>query len=1019
MKKRILSIIVLMLLLNFTLFIGDQNYIYANEGVHTNTDGERQTENLFEGENYSVVFELVDTWESGYKATVTIKNTGDETIQNWCIAFPLKEKINNLWNAKIGEQYDEYYVVKNAGWNQDILPGKSVSFGFIAENSLKMFPSYYTLLGNKIRVDEGDYTIIYEITEDWGDAYNAQITIQNNRDVIIEDWRLSFDFGQNIITNVWNAIQVSYENNIYLLRGMDHDQNIAAQGQLKIGLTVKQGMYDKSINNIQFYEYSDKSNIKDSDGDGLSDEDEENIFQTDPLKRDTDNNGIDDGDEDFDKDNLTNLQEMEHNTDPFCYDTDDDGLSDSDELYIYFTNPNIPDTDGDGICDGDEVKLGLNPLLKDTDGNGVYDADEFFEQTYTEIIQDNIIDKVCVELKCQGLIDNTVNVENMMNIDMKSSEVVGLIGCPVDISVGVDFDNAILKFYYDDTKLGNVNENDLRIMWYDEENDKYVLLDEETEVDTVNNIVQYETNHFSTYLIVDRTIWLDASRQNISYRDLDQLTFYDVALVVDTSGSMGGQRIKLAKTALNAFVDALMDRDRVALIEFNTYATVKVPLTSSKGEIKNNITQLKAMGGTNAEEGLELAITELINKESDNEKMIILICDGDVSESLKIITCANDNNIVIYCVNVASGTSGVMENLAYTTGGNYYYAARSEDLIKVMENLQKETVDNIDMKDSDGDGIYDIYEINGIKLSNNKIVYTDPNLVDSDGDGISDYDELGGVPTQEVVYVDGNLYSCTIAHMKSHPGKKDSDGDGIPDTIDEKPFSKDIVDIAYLGKYNYLSILDPNGNCLMGGNQGWWKNENKNIEDSGCGLIAMSDLELYLLDTRAYQISDAGILKKNAGAYTNDSYKKFVNKKFETYKVDRVFGVFPKTMEKGLRITLNNNGAEYRVNWAQSYDGDNIKYGIINMLDDNIPVVASYYAPREPLQLYKNNAGALYSVNQKIKSHFFTITGIYKIYEDGKYDTYCRICSWGEEYYIKLVSFEKKISYFSNILSIY
>lgn len=40
------------------------------------------------------------------------------------------------------------------------------------------------------------------------------------------------------------------------------------------------------------------------------------------------------------------------------------------------------------------------------------------------------------------------------------------------------------------------------------------------------------------------------------------------------------------------------------------------------------------------------------------------------------------------------------------------------------------------------------------------------------------------------------------------------------------------------------------------------ENENKNIEDSGCGLIAMSDLELYLLDTRAYQISDAGILKK-------------------------------------------------------------------------------------------------------------------------------------------------------------
>ena len=44
-------------------------------------------------------------------------------------------------------------------------------------------------------------------------------------------------------------------------------------------------MYDKSINNIQFYEYSDKSNIKDSDGDGLSDEDEENIFKQMIKKR--------------------------------------------------------------------------------------------------------------------------------------------------------------------------------------------------------------------------------------------------------------------------------------------------------------------------------------------------------------------------------------------------------------------------------------------------------------------------------------------------------------------------------------------------------------------------------------------------------------------------------------------------------------------------------------------------------------------------------------------------------------
>jgi len=42
-------------------------------------------------------------------------------------------------------------------------------------------------------------------------------------------------------------------------------------------------------------------------------------------------------------------------------DTDHDGLSDYDEINIYHTNPYLKDTDGDGIPDGQEVKDGTNP----------------------------------------------------------------------------------------------------------------------------------------------------------------------------------------------------------------------------------------------------------------------------------------------------------------------------------------------------------------------------------------------------------------------------------------------------------------------------------------------------------------------------------------------------------------------------------------------------------------------------------------------------------------------------------
>lgn len=63
-------------------------------------------------------------------------------------------------------------------------------------------------------------------------------------------------------------------------------------------------------------------------------------------------------------------------------DTDSDGLTDDDEINIYFTNPNNPDTDGDGLNDGDEVNVhGTNPLLADTDSDAFNDGLEVFMGT--------------------------------------------------------------------------------------------------------------------------------------------------------------------------------------------------------------------------------------------------------------------------------------------------------------------------------------------------------------------------------------------------------------------------------------------------------------------------------------------------------------------------------------------------------------------------------------------------------------------------------------------------------------
>lgn len=131
----------------------------------------------------------------------------------------------------------------------------------------------------------------------------------------------------------------------------------------------------------------------DSDGDGLTDADEQrgwtvNIRATDgtittrhvtsdPLNPDTDGDGV------------TDDQEKHAGSDPRSPDTDGDTLSDNLEWNVLLSNPDDQDTDGDGIQDGYEYCcLGTSPLLADTDGDQISDGDEVFARNRNPLVAD-------------------------------------------------------------------------------------------------------------------------------------------------------------------------------------------------------------------------------------------------------------------------------------------------------------------------------------------------------------------------------------------------------------------------------------------------------------------------------------------------------------------------------------------------------------------------------------------------------------------------------------------------------
>lgn len=80
---------------------------------------------------------------------------------------------------------------------------------------------------------------------------------------------------------------------------------------------------------------------------------------------------------DLDGDGVSNADEFAHGSNPSLIDTDGDGLTDQQEIVTYSTNPTRADSDGDGLNDYDEVVTHQSdPWDTDSDDDGYTDLDE-------------------------------------------------------------------------------------------------------------------------------------------------------------------------------------------------------------------------------------------------------------------------------------------------------------------------------------------------------------------------------------------------------------------------------------------------------------------------------------------------------------------------------------------------------------------------------------------------------------------------------------------------------------------
>ncbi len=166
-----------------------------------------------------------------------------------------------------------------------------------------------------------------------------------------------------------------------------------------------------------------------------------------------------------------------------------------------------------------------------------------------------------------------------------------------------------------------------------------------------------------------------------------------MVLVIDKSGSMGGQKMELAKDAAKGTAELLSESDQLGVVAFDgdAYWVSELHSAADKNYIIDRISTIEASGGTAIYPGLVQAF-DALSSATAKLKHVILLTDGistpgDFEGITRDMVSAR---ITLSSVAVgAESDTRLLEELAQIGGGRYYFC---DDPSNVPQIFAKETV---------------------------------------------------------------------------------------------------------------------------------------------------------------------------------------------------------------------------------------------------------------------------------------------------------------------------------------
>lgn len=184
-------------------------------------------------DGYSVDYNVTNEWDGAQTVELTVSNTGTDSILNWALKYDAEGEISNLWNADLYEQNGNEYVIKNAGWNFEIAPNQSVTYGYTLNGSELPLPDNFEIYSKRVDKTAG-YDVQYNITKSWDTGVEGNIVIANTSSAPIEAWTLSFD-SSFTIDHLWDGRVLENNGTSYTIAAEVWTNPVQPNGAMIIG----------------------------------------------------------------------------------------------------------------------------------------------------------------------------------------------------------------------------------------------------------------------------------------------------------------------------------------------------------------------------------------------------------------------------------------------------------------------------------------------------------------------------------------------------------------------------------------------------------------------------------------------------------------------------------------------------------------------------------------------------------------------------------------------------------------